>query len=236
MKRYLFILLFFVAPFNGMAADLLDNLIAIRTFVKSELGYDSAASGPIIDARIDQLIRVSVVVINPLIEGNTIIDSNQTLSVNVNRYEIDSTMINIISVEMKSRDSVKALVYVPRELWHQQQRTETTPKSPWPSNYDYTDDDVFVFPTPKFARTNRDTLMIIGVRKVLNIMIDDSLDVELKLIPQKYRYVIAEYAIYRVARAIRDPLLQVIRQDLIDAARAVNVLFNRQDKFVVQGN
>lgn len=234
MKKIVFLIVLCASTVN--AADLLDDITDIRTFIRLELGYDSASSGPMSDGHLDLYTRIAVVVVNPLIQGMTIIDSNQTLSVNVNRYAIDTTMVNVLSVEMKAADSVVAFVYIPREVWYQQQRTITSVANPWPSNYDYTDDNVFVFPTPTYSEVNNDTLMIVGVRKVLNLMVDDSLNVELKLIPQKYRYVIAEYATYRVARAIEHSMIQIIRQDLIDAARSVNIIFNKENQFATPPN
>jgi hypothetical protein len=151
------------------------------------------------DSVLNQLIREAVVTVNPIIHGYKTTKTFLT-SFESSTYPLDS-LIGIMSVQWRHGDSIRSIVYMPREKWVELQNQNTwgadNPYLERPSVYDYTDDQITLFPVP----TSSDTIQIVGFQKIPNITIIS----QVSQIPQKYRVAILKYATWLVARAKQHP-------------------------------
>jgi len=215
-----------------MADDLFNSFSSVRAFIRSELSYEGSSSGPKSDTLLNTYIRTAIVVVNYTIDAKTT-RQVKALARSTQEYGLDST-VNILSAQIKitGTDSIKTLVYAPRELWSEQKHVSTEPGKnkgllAVPSFFDYTDSSIALFPTP--SKTGApDSLILLVVQRQPDI---DTLS-SLTLFPRKYRVAIVMYATYMVARAIQHPYTPLFRSDYAEHISTVRSTLNRKQSGV----
>lgn len=224
--RYLLIFLIVLLPLTAVAGDLFKEFLDIRAFIRSELSYEGSSDGPKSDTLLNTYIRVAIVVVNPLIEAKTTRVA-KLITRGTSGYVLDST-VNVVSalIKIPSTDSIKSLVYSPRELWSEQEHSSTDRSKTinWqsrPSFFHYTDSSIVLFPTPSI---NDDSLIIITVQRQPDI---DTL-ASLTQYPRKYRVAMVMYATYMVARAIQHPMTPLFRSDYVQHVANIQATLNRK--------
>jgi len=203
----LFIL--FVAV-NVSAADFLDDFTGYGVKMRQSLGISGSATGMLDDTTANNFVREAIVTLSPLIKPRkattTIITTYRQ-----NAYSLDTLVSGIIAVEWSKNDSVKSLVYVPRNLWYEQYSKVTKDKKdPYqqrPSYYDFIDGTIYLYPVPSAVRG--DTIKIMGWEKLPNFISADTLEI----IPLIYRVAILKYAVYLAARARSNPMTPMYLRD-----------------------
>lgn len=208
MKRRILLLLLLL-PLMVIGGDLFLTYASVREYVKSELGYSASSTGPMSDSMMNVYIRISSVATNPSLQMREV-ERVVITGDRLNKYALDS-LASIISVEWSKNDSVKSLVFVPRELWHEQTHTSCrgTDAKEWnryPSYFDYTDSLLFIHPPPDGGS---DTLKILGVDRYANI--DTS--ITLTHFPRKYRIAVAMRAAWKIGKAIQSPVTAALEKE-----------------------
>lgn len=201
MKRAIVIFLLMLAA-SANSTDLFATYASVREYVKSELGYSSSSTGPMSDSLMNVYIRICAVATNAPLQMREVEKSIITGD-KLNKYVLDS-LASIISVEWSKNDSVKSLVFVPRELWFEQEHkscrgTEATGWNRYPSYFDYSDSLLFIHPPPDGGS---DTIKILGVERYPDI----DTATTLTMFPRKYRIVLAMRAARDIGLAIQSPL------------------------------
>lgn len=185
--------------------------------IKRKLGIDPADTTLLPDTVTHDRVREAVIALMPIMQGDKITDSITT-SYKQSHYSLDSLMEGVNYVIWSKNDSVKSLLYLPQNLWYQKEPRTTVGKKGYdlrPSYYDYTDDQIFLYPTPSNAG---DTIKIYGYASVSDIAAKDSLHI----IPQKYRPTVLLYSTFLCAEAIGSPLTNSLYtqfQQMLDVTR-----------------
>ena len=202
MRRLLVLLIFLLFCTTIQGADVLEVFEQYRHGIKQSLGLDIASSA-IADTTLNEYVRRAVFQIIPLLQPRMIEDTIGPTTANDNVYSLDTLTIGISSVQWRTRDSIKSLIYAPREVWYQLNvdpnlANEENPYNKRPSYYDYADSQIFLYPIPTIAN---DTFYVMSWYKVQAIVALDSL---IK-IPVQYRVAILSYATYLAARSKTHP-------------------------------
>lgn len=205
MKRLILMLILMLALTAG-ATDLFSTYASVRQYIRTELGYSSSSTGPLSDSLLNVYIRIASVTTNPVIQAREV-EKSILCADGQNHYTLDS-LESIISVEWAMNDSVKSLLFVPRELWHEQSHKfcKAEKDNSWlayPSYFDYSDSLLFVHPPPD---RGSDTIKILGVERTPDIDTASTLT----RFPRKYRVAIAMRATADVAQAITSPKTAVL--------------------------
>lgn len=216
MKRITLIALLIAS--SVLSAEYLSTFSAVRSEVKSALNISGTTY--VSDSTLNGFIREAIVTTNPTLRGNKTVTSFVT-SYYQNTYSIDTLLIDILSVEWSYNDSVKSLVYVPRSKWYEQAHKETKDKSGYekrPSFFDFTDDQIFLYPTP--TKTG-DTIRVLGVSRITGM---DTLS-SLATVPEEYRPAILKYVIWKVASSKQHPLSDRYYNEYVMARDMISVVF-----------
>ncbi len=211
MKRIIlvFLLSMFVCPIVS-AADYLETFVDYRWEMRRALGLDTTSSGVLDDTTANQFVRQAVFQIIPILRPRFIEDTIATAA-NDNTYSLDTLTIGISSVQWRTGDSVKSLIYAPRAIWYQLSvnpnlASEENPYNKRPSYYDYADSQIFLYPIPAIAN---DSFYIMSWYKLPTAYAGDSLF----QIPVQYRVAVLRYAVYLVAQSRRHPLTEIYLRD-----------------------
>lgn len=232
MKKLFVILLFlFLGMFvnqKSNAADFMYSMQEYRWQIRRNLGIDITNTAYISDSSLNQFVRYSIVSMNPLMRAYKTIDSFTT-TYGETRYPLDTfvtdSIVGIIDVIWNSKDSIKSLVYMPKDQWYQLEVRHTLGKTGYelrPSYYDYIDNYLFVYPAPSVTG---DTIVITAWSKIEDISTSDSTK-GLDDIPQPYRTVILNYATYKIAQAKQHPMTELFKQDYLESLKFVNEALN----------
>lgn len=210
---------------TAQSADLLDKYRDYRYAIKQALGIDTAST-MYADTTLNQFIRLSQLHVSPLIrfrqkEFSVITTYKQ------NRYTLDTMITGIEVVEWKKIDSVKSLIYAPKNSWYQlpvkQSKDEPEAYARRPSYYDYTDSLIFLYPVPIEVG---DTIRILAWVKLPNVASDS---LALIAIPIEYRDAVLKYATYKTAQSRQHPLTEVVyKRDADEAIGILTRVYGRQ--------
>jgi len=213
MKRLLVLLvpLLFFAQVQG--ADLfLDDFQHYRHKVRTALGMDTSSTA-LADTTINDLVREAVFHIIPTTQFRAREFSFATTYKN-SKYVLDTAIMEIISVEWFEKDSIKTMIYAPRNIWYslplKLTSTESEAYSRRASYYDYTDSLIFIFPIPIEAD---DSIRILASTKLPDLMTKDTL----KIIPIEFRDAVLKYTVFLAARSRSHPLMQMFWQEYQEA-------------------
>lgn len=209
MKKILIALLLLAGSAN--AGQFLETFSEVRAQARAKLNINST-SAYLTDSTANQYIREGMLFVNPMMMYDKEVKATVT-TFKQNTYTLDTMFVGLISIEMSKNDSVKTLKYVPRGQWYEQYVEKTTGKTgydKWPSFYDYSDDQLFLYPTPTRAG---DTVKMYGWQKVGDV---DTVSTLTK-VPEKYRLAVMFYVAYAAADARSDMKAQRLFQ-LFEAA------------------
>lgn len=223
MKRllFVFVVLFLYVPIRG--AGVLEVFQNYRHAIKQSLGLDTASSA-IADTTLNEYVRRAVLQITPLLQPRLVEDSIVTTA-NENIYSLDTLTVGISSVQWRNVDSIKSLIYAPREVWYQLKvnpntSNEGNPYDQRPSYYDYADSQIFLYPIPTIAD---DAFYIMSWFKLSNAHEKDSLF----QIPVQYRMAVLGYATYLTARSRQHPLTELFLRDYQETVAILKQAYSR---------
>jgi hypothetical protein len=202
VKRLLLTLALVLAASHaqGAAGALLDSIRCYEVQVKVKLDIDSTNTTYVSTGALDRLIREAIIEVMPLIKGNKSVWTTVT-TLKQNTYSLDSTTVGVAAVEWSKNDSVKTLIFVPRDQWHQREHKSTLGQPGWdarPSYYDNSDDQLFIHPPPWIVG---DTLKVTGWQKVTGI----DAGVDFTSIKSAFRVAVVNCAAWKVAESKQDP-------------------------------
>jgi hypothetical protein len=123
-------------------------------------------------------------------------------------YKLDSFAV-IVSVDIKFNDTIKSLLYVPREKWSSQTHQSTFGAKGFlrfPSYFDWNDSLIFIAPAPF---SSGDSIFFVGIRR---LPISDS-GGSLSYLSLEYRIAVVKYAAFLAARAKQHPMAGSFLQD-----------------------
>jgi hypothetical protein len=208
MKRLLLfvILMFLVTPLY--AADLfLDDFQHYRHKIRTALGMDTSSTA-LADTTINDLVREAVYHIIPTTQFRAREFTFATTYKN-SKYALDTAIMEIISVEWFEKDSIKTMIYAPRNIWYslplKLTSTESEAYSRRASYYDYTDSLIFIYPIPIEAD---DSIRILASTQLVDTLINHP-----EVIPIEFRDAVLKYATYLAARSRSHPLTPVFWQE-----------------------
>lgn len=213
MKKYLVILLLLTS--TSQSADILETFKNYRHNIRRCFDVDTSDVGFVSDSTLNEFIRISVITISPTIKATKKIFVDTTVF-RRKTYSLDSTIVGIDNVFWEKGDSIKSLTYTPVDQWQAalgdliKFLAEGEELERRPFLYDYTDDELLLYPTPIIGG---DTIKIMAWRKIPSIAAVDSL----AIIPQNYRSAILHYACYMVARAKQHSLKNDFKDDYREA-------------------
>lgn len=223
MKRLLLfvVLIFFVTPLY--AADLfLNDFQDYRHGIRTALGMDTSATA-LTDTSLNVFVREAIYHIVPITQFRAREFSFATTYKN-SKYELDTAIMEIISVEWFELDSIKTMIYAPRKTWYSLP-LKLTSSEPGAyerraSYYDYTDSLIFIYPLPIKAD---DSIRILASAKLPDLVTKDTLG----MVPIEYRLAVQANAIYRAARSRSHPLLQIFYRDFKEEILNVRNAYGR---------
>ena len=224
MKKLLVLLILLLFCTTIQGADVLEVFEQYRHGIKQSLGLDVTSSA-IADTTLNEYVRRAVLQIIPLLKPRFIEDSIVTTA-NDNIYSLDTLTLGISSVQWRTKDSVKSLIYAPREIWYQlpvkpNLSSEKNPYDKRPSYYDYADSLLFLYPVPTITS---DTFWIMSWYKLPTAFEDDSLF----QIPVQYRTAILGYATYLAGRSRQHPLTEIFYRDYQEIVAILKQAYSRE--------
>lgn len=207
---------------SSSGADFAGTFAEYRSQVRSLLGLAITNTLFASDSVLNQLIRQSVIAVNPIIKGKT-----QSYKVAVvasqDIYTLDTSIVAVHTVDMVKGTLQKQLKFVSREtFWQMKVDTGKGKRDPRPEYYDW--DNGFLYLWPIQVQGNFDTIRVTATKRIPSIAAADSLNI----IPQQYRPAIVQYATWLVARARQHPLADTFKRDAMDAIQMVNVAMNQR--------
>jgi hypothetical protein len=217
MKRITIFLLLFLASSVG-AADFLDSFSEYRAHVKRKLGIATTNTTYVSDSSFNQFVREAVVAVVPVVGADKEIKVT-TSSYRQMTYTLDTQVVKIHSVRWSKNDSTKSLLFVPMEVWYEQEHKSTTnqqkPHDKRPSYYFYTDTQLFVHPPPVIVG---DTFRILATLKVKDI----AAAADLAAVYPKYRVALLNYVAWKVAESRQHPMTNMFKADYDVALAELN--------------
>ena len=221
MKKLLLVLFLMSQFVTSYSADYAGNFAGYRAQVKNAFDVSTSNSTWVTDTVLNDLIRQGIIAVSPIIQARkkTYVT---TTTYRVGTYNLDSAVVGVTDVYWSKNDSLKTLVYAPKEKWYQ---VETglagvgVGYNSRPSYYDWIDGKLFLYPVP--AR-NGDTIKYEAYCKVSDISAKDSL----LQIPQVYRTAVIDYVVYRVALSKQSPLLDAYYRNYVESIQNINNSLN----------
>jgi hypothetical protein len=209
-----------------MASSMYETIGDMTIQIREKLGYTTGSSNALSDSTAANFIREGVLTVSPLTKGKVVAQSVVT-TYRTQNYTLAATTIGIEWVAWSRNDSTKSLLYVPRELWYQQEHKTTMGKSDFlkrPSYYDYSRDSVgmtlYLFPTPTLRDSVTDTIRVMTHQR------EDDLDTTtiLTFLPEEHRAAVVKYATWKVAQARQHPLTEAFRQEYVEYIGIIRAL------------
>ena len=212
MKILLMLLIFSLFALPVFSADLfLNNFQKYRHSIRTSLGLDTNSTA-ILDTTLNDFVRQSVYHITPTTQFRQREFSFETTYKN-NKYKLDTSIMEIITVEWFNLDSLKTIIFAPRNSWYQlpikQTADEPAAYSRRPSYYDYTDSIIFLYPVPILV----DSIRILASTKLPDFNVKDTLGI----VPIEFRDAVLRYATYLAARSRQHPLTQLFWREYQEA-------------------
>lgn len=198
MKKYiLFIILILCSAVN---ADLLSTFGEYRNQIRTNLNLATTNTTFMTDSVMNEKIRESVMEVLDNVHGLKR-EYDFVTTKNVKRYSLDTLVWGVETLRWSKNDSAKSLLHIPQEEWHQLEHKTTKQGVGFlriSSYFDFTDDYLFLSPTP----TSVDTFKYTAWIKVPDISAYDSLNI----INPKVRKLIVLHATDRIAKAKNYPI------------------------------
>jgi len=189
----------------------MDSFAEYRAQIRLSAGVTDTSTAFATDTVLNRFIRLSVVHVNNLLKTYKATTSAVT-AYHDGSYALDS-VLGVIYVEWSKNDSLKALLYAPKNQWYQLGVQKIVDKSGYeqrPSYYDFVGGTLYLYPSPVIAG---DTIMVTYRGKIGNV----SAAASLTNIEQQYRTAVLAYATYRVALARQSPVVQFYKDDYAEA-------------------
>ena len=195
------------------SADLFETFDDYDRIIRLNLGVAASTTNFLTDTASHDYIRLAVATVVPTVRADKQLYNDTTVYLQ-STYTLDSLIIGVLSIRWVSKDSTKVLKYLPSEQWSEDiaQPLKDNEKSFYrrPQYYDFTDDQLILFPTPI---QGGDSLLILGWRRIPSISAVDSLST----IPQNYRVAVLHYATWLIARDNQRSDVVLYRQAFTDA-------------------
>ena len=219
--RKLFFLFVILLATSVWSADYADSFSEYRIQVKNALGVSTSNTTWVSDTTLNDMIRQAVIAVGPIVKSKketfNIITTYQQAA-----YDLDTTVVGLITVYYEKNRNVRTFLYAPKESWYQIFKDETDKDfTSDPLYYDNIDDKLFLYPTPS---KNGDTIKYEAFTKVNSISALDSLST----IPQQYRTAILDYVCYRVAVLKQHPLTDVYYRNYQESVSIINATLNKR--------
>ena len=213
MKRLL--ALFLVLCCSTQAAGLFDDFSSITAQVRAKLGLAATDTLTISDTIIHQFAREALVTVNVPFSGSVKRDTFYT-AYSQNTHELDSLTAEVISVFWEKKDSLKSLIYLPKNQWYEQKVNLLKGKTGFevrPSFYDVERLDsatvyLVLFPTPVIAL---DTF-IIGY---LSFTPDIGTTTSLSVLNRRLRIAVVNFTAYQCALHLESPRAEAFYRDFL---------------------
>ncbi len=213
MRKYLLIILL---ASSVQGADILENFKNYRHLIRQAFDVDTVDTDFMDDSTLNQFVRISVITLTAPLQSNKKIFTDTTVF-RQKQYALDSTIVTIYDVFWEKQDTIRPLAYMKVGNWSKgigdlkkflADEGQSLEKRPY--FYDFTDDEILLYPTPI---NGGDTIKIMALRKVPSLSAVDSL----ATVPQNYRAPIYHYACWLVARAKQHPLKEDYRLGYTEA-------------------
>lgn len=221
MKRLTLFLLLSAMALSAKSADFLDSFSNYRYQIRTGLNISTTNTTYVSDSTMNQLIREAIVEVDSRLMP--IRDTSYVLTTNgMSAVSIDTNIVGIIDAYWKKSDSLKSLLYAPKEQWYQFEIKTLLDQVDYkarPSYYDYMDGIIFLYPVPVF---DNDTIILTTWRKVR--FISDT--TTLSSIPIRYRQAVLDCARYKVAFIKQHPLTEVYNRNYIESMKLLNSIYN----------
>lgn len=211
MKKLLFVLLLLFTSSVSGADSYLDDFQHYRHKIRTALGMDTSSTA-FSDTTLNDLVRESIYHIIPTTQFRVREFSFATTYKN-GKYALDTSIMEIIAVEWFELDSIKTMIYAPRNIWYslplKLTSTEANPYPSRPSYYDNTDSLIFLYPLPIKAGDS--------VRILASTQLGDTAINHPERIPIEFRNAVLKYTTYIAARSRSHPLTQIFWQEYQEA-------------------
>ena len=221
------VIIFFLFTVVSHSANYLDSFSSYRSQVKTALNVSTSDVTYLADTTLNQLIREGVNEIIPMVQAKKQTFSDTTLA-RKGAIALDSLAVGVRYVYWSKNDSVKTLLYVPKEQWYQLEvkilnvNDKENPYNNRPSYYDYDESYIYLYPVPYITG---DTIKYDAFSKIKNI----SAVTALSDIPVQYRNVILKYVIFKAAESKQHPLTQQFEKNYLTSAQnAFNLIRKAQ--------
>lgn len=215
MKRILLCAVLLLVAVGANGSELYDSFGDMRSQIRRTLNYDTTSTTLVSNELLNSKIREGIVLLAPAVKYNRVV-WKLTTQYRQSEYAIDSGLVDILRVWWSKNDSVKSLLYLPRERWLPMDTDQIHARTSGyegyqkrPSYYDFNDDYLYLFPVPTLKTSASDTIKVEGYR------ITDDLDTVtvLSTIDEKYRTAILAYAVYEVAKSLQRGDVEVFYRD-----------------------
>lgn len=213
MKRLLFILLLLCC--STQAAGLFDDFTSVNAQVRAKLGLAATDTVTISDTVIHQFAREALLTINVNFQGTVKRDTLYP-SYYQNTYQLDSLTAEVISVWWENKDSLKSLIYLPKNQWYEQKVKLLKGKKGFelrPSFYDVEIIDsatvlLVLYPTPVIPVDS--TFIVSYVALTANIRTTASLSIRRNL-----QLAVVNYTAYLCALHLSSPKVETLYRDFL---------------------
>lgn len=203
-KTYFILVLLLLVPVSLRSADFLDTQGDVANMVQNCLGKKTSTTS-IADTTITKFAKMAAIDVNNATQALALADTILTTAYQEN-YTADSmqaiwkiyfiskdTLINLVRVKIKDWDTI----YITPEILDPDDDDAEDNIRSLPSHYDMENNRFIVYPIPVRAG---DTLIVEGLRKIVNIESDSSFPGQLGL---NYRTAIVYRTCYLVARSLK---------------------------------
>lgn len=220
MKRISIALICILGLACSANAQILNTFTEVIKQARNDLNVDTADTDYLPAREGNARIRSGMSLVNRLL-GDNRTNTAVVTAVNTYKYGLPDSLTgtpdtvvlahsSITSVQWISADSNKTLIYVPRNLWSEQEHKQTKGQINWlahPSNYDFYDDTIYLNPIPSMV----DTIYVTTIDNIYGL---DTVTTLAK-IHEDYRDAILKRVVYLTARARQHPLLQDYKDDYL---------------------
>ncbi len=208
------LILALLLPSNILAADYLSTNATVMIYVRSALGVAQTNTTYITDTTGALWIRDGIAEVEPLLKTIKSVDSFVT-TYKQGVYSLATDVIGVTGVVWSKNDSLKSLVFMPKEKWYEvvpKEDQENQDKDGFdvrPGYYDVDDDRIYLYPPPL---NTGDTIKVFSWK---SNNIGDAFDTTqtLATMPQEYRKAVLKYVIWQAGQARQDIRTEIFKRD-----------------------
>ena len=213
MKRLL--VLFLILCSGAQGAGLFDDFTSVNAQVRAKLGLAATDTVTISDTVIHQFAREALLTINVNFQGTVKRDTLYPTFYE-NTYQLDSLTAEVITVWWENKDSLKSLIYLPKNQWYEQKVKLLKGKKGFevrPSFYDVEIIDsatvlLVLYPTPVIPVDS--TFIVSYVALTANIRTTASLSIRRNL-----QLAVVNYTAYLCALHLSSPKVETLYRDFM---------------------